>query len=238
MGTIYAVDGDDLTAIANKIRTKGGTSALLSFPTGIEDAVDAIQTGITPTGTKNINTNGTHDVTNYASANVSVPNSYSASDEGKVVSNGALVSQTSDTVTQNGVVDTTLINSLTVNVSGQSVTLLASGSYTKTDYSTKPQTLEIPVSFTGTPTQVYVEEEAAVSGSRTSKWAWQIEQQSAMETGLGRKLAVCRLGTGSSYASSPTLLNDNTTLQCSAQSSSNTIRDNTYNWYIWGYAAT
>lgn len=149
MGTKYQVDGDDLTAIANKIRSKGGTSASLLFPTGFEDAVDNIQTGITPTGTKNINTNGTHDVTNYASANVavpasavdsgtknitsngnnqdvvgyaavnvSVPNSYSASDEGKVVSNGALVSQSSDTVTENDTYDTTLINSLTVNVSG------------------------------------------------------------------------------------------------------------------------
>ena len=148
MGTKYQVDGDDLTAIANKIRTKGGTSSQLSFPTGFEDAVDAIQTGITPTGTKNIDTNGTHDVTNYASANVavpasavdsgtkninsngthdvtgyasanvSVPNTYTQSDEGKVVSSGTLVSQSSDTCTTNGVVDTTLINSLDVNVSG------------------------------------------------------------------------------------------------------------------------
>lgn len=118
MGTKYQVDGDDLTAIANKIRTKGGTSASLSFPTGFEDAVDNIQTGITPTGTKNINTNGTHDVTNYASADVSVPNTYSQSDEGKVVSSGTLVAQTSDTCTSNGVVNTTLINSLDVNVSG------------------------------------------------------------------------------------------------------------------------
>lgn len=70
------------------------------------------------TGTKSISSNGTHDVVGYASASVNVPNSYSASDEGKVVSNGALVAQTSDTVTQNGTVDTTLINSLTVNVSG------------------------------------------------------------------------------------------------------------------------
>lgn len=42
------------------------------------------------------------------------------SDEGKVVSNGALVAQTSDTVTANDTYDTTLINSLTVNVSGSS----------------------------------------------------------------------------------------------------------------------
>jgi hypothetical protein len=47
-----------------------------------------------------------------------VPNSYSAGDEGKVVSNGALVAQSSDTVTTNNTYDTTLINSLTVNVSG------------------------------------------------------------------------------------------------------------------------
>ena len=69
-----------------------------------------------------ISSNGTtaEDVTNYASASitVNVPNTYTSGDEGKVVSNGALVSQTSDTVTQNGTVDTTLINSLTVNVSG------------------------------------------------------------------------------------------------------------------------
>ena len=74
--------------------------------------------GITPTGTKNITANGANiDVAQYAYVDVAVPNSYSAGDEGKVVSSGALVSQTSDTVTTNGTVDTTLINSLTVNVS-------------------------------------------------------------------------------------------------------------------------
>lgn len=77
--------------------------------------------GITPTGTKSITANGTGiDVYNYQYADVAVPNSYSASDEGKVVSNGALVAQTSDTVTENDTYDTTLINSLTVNVSGSS----------------------------------------------------------------------------------------------------------------------
>ena len=54
----------------------------------------------------------------YATVNVSVPNTYAAGDEGKVVSSGALVSQTSDTVTANDTYDTTLINSLTVNVGG------------------------------------------------------------------------------------------------------------------------
>ncbi len=100
--------------------------------------------GITPTGTKqiSISSNGTttEDVTNYASAEISVavPNSYSASDEGKVVNNGTLVSQTSDTVTQNGTVDTTLINSLLVNVSG--------GSSVKTGTVT-PSTASTTISF-------------------------------------------------------------------------------------------
>lgn len=60
----------------------------------------------------------TYKVSEMATAISNIPNSYSASDEGKVVSNGALVAQTSDTVTANDTYDTTLINSLTVNVSG------------------------------------------------------------------------------------------------------------------------
>lgn len=35
----------DLTTVANAIRTKGGTSAPLSFPQGMADAIDAIPTG-------------------------------------------------------------------------------------------------------------------------------------------------------------------------------------------------
>ena len=50
---------------------------------------------------------------------VDVPNTYSASDEGKVVSNGALVAQTVHAkVTSNGTIDTTLNNSVEVDVSG------------------------------------------------------------------------------------------------------------------------
>lgn len=75
--------------------------------------------GGSPSGTKSITANGTGiDVAAYAYADVAVPNTYAAGDEGKVVSNGALVSQTSNTVTTNDTYDTTLINSLTVNVSG------------------------------------------------------------------------------------------------------------------------
>lgn len=72
----------------------------------------------TPTGTKQITENGTHDVTNYASADVDVPNSYDSSDEGKVVSNGELVDQSSQSISANGIYDTTLKNEVVVNVSG------------------------------------------------------------------------------------------------------------------------
>lgn len=72
---------------------------------------------------KTISSNGTYNASSdnadgYKKAVVNVPNSYAAGDEGKVVSNGQLVAQSSDTVAQNGTVDTTLINSLLVNVSG------------------------------------------------------------------------------------------------------------------------
>lgn len=62
----------DLTSVANAIRTKGGTSAQMAFPSGFVSAVQAIPTGITPTGTKSITENGTYDVTQYASAEVNV----------------------------------------------------------------------------------------------------------------------------------------------------------------------
>ena len=45
-------------------------------------------------------------------------NSYADGDEGKVVSNGVLVSQTSATYTSNNTYDTTLVSSVTVNVAG------------------------------------------------------------------------------------------------------------------------
>lgn len=68
----------------------------------------------------------------YSPVVVNVPNSYAAGDEGKVVSNGALVAQTSDTVTQNGTVDTTLINSLLVNVSGGGASNVVMGTFKAT----------------------------------------------------------------------------------------------------------
>lgn len=111
------VTESNLENIADAIREKNGQSTEY-LPSEMAAAVRAIETGITPTGTKNITVNGTHDVTEYASAEVNVPNSYAAGDEGKVVSNGELVAQISRTITENGTYDTTLVNELIANISG------------------------------------------------------------------------------------------------------------------------
>lgn len=66
----------DLASVANAIRTKGGTSTQLAFPQGFVSAVQNIQTGITPTGTKQItitaNGTTTEDVAQYANAEITV----------------------------------------------------------------------------------------------------------------------------------------------------------------------
>lgn len=64
----------DLTSIAIAIRTKGGTSNQLAFPSGFVSAIQNIPTGTSPTGTKSISIiqNGTRieDVTAYANAEI------------------------------------------------------------------------------------------------------------------------------------------------------------------------
>ncbi len=109
----------------------GGQDVELPVPkTRVDEFLQAIIDGgggggdITLT-TLNVSANGTTNApsgTAYNKVVASVSNSYAAGDEGKVVQNGALVSQTSDTATSNGTVDTTLINSLTVAVPGPSGT--------------------------------------------------------------------------------------------------------------------
>ena len=63
---------DFLTDVANSIRTKTGTTAQINAQ-DFSSKIESIETGITPTGTIDITTNGIVDVTNYAKANVNVP---------------------------------------------------------------------------------------------------------------------------------------------------------------------
>ena len=60
---------DKLTALANSIRTKSGTSGLLSLD-AMKAAVDSISGGITPMGNINITDTNVTDVTNYATATI------------------------------------------------------------------------------------------------------------------------------------------------------------------------
>lgn len=96
---------------------------ILGYVIGKNDAGGGGGGGDVDVDSLTVTENGTYTAeegTAYSPVVVNVPNSYTQSDEGKVVSNGALVAQSSDTVTQNGTVDTTLINSLLVNVAGGS----------------------------------------------------------------------------------------------------------------------
>ena len=62
----------DLTSVANAIRTKGGTSSQLAFPAGFVSAVQAIPTGVTPSGTYTIEAPGTYDISNYQYVEVDI----------------------------------------------------------------------------------------------------------------------------------------------------------------------
>lgn len=88
--------------------------------------------------TLNVSQNGTTNAPTgkaYNKVVAAVPNSYGASDEGKVVKNGALAAQGSATVTENGPVDTTEISAVTVAVPVpvlDTLTAIANGTYTPT----------------------------------------------------------------------------------------------------------
>lgn len=109
---------DKLTATENGDYTPEEGHAFSEVKVGVpiktEESLTVVQNGdYTPESGK---------VYNHVVANV--PNTYTAQDEGKVVSGGALVAQGSQTVTENDTTyDTTLINSLTVKVAGDTTAL-------------------------------------------------------------------------------------------------------------------
>lgn len=65
------IDREPLDSLADAIAAKSERPVPLTIP-GMRDAVLGIETGIEPTGTRNINKNGVYDVTEYALADVSI----------------------------------------------------------------------------------------------------------------------------------------------------------------------
>ena len=191
---------------------------------------------------KSVTANGAYNAADdsadgYKKVNVSVANSYAAGDEGKVVHNGALAAQTSDTATSNGTVDTTLINSLTVAVPG--ITLLSSGVYTKTD--AESAQMNIPVTYNGNPTHFLVEPDAPVANvNQTYEWVacLGVGVPSAARPFFSSIIeAVYKTASGNPQKGYPMAAEiTNGKILVKQTSSSYKIQPNTYNWYIWGYA--
>ena len=93
----------DLESVANAIRIKGGTSAQMAFPAGFVSAVQAIPTGTTPTGTKQItitqNGTTTEDVASYATAEITVNVSGGGGDDLAELCNGTITRLDDDSIT-------------------------------------------------------------------------------------------------------------------------------------------
>lgn len=115
------INEDTMTNIADAIRSKKGVSTTYK-PNEMPSAIDSISGGgITPTGTINITTNGTHDVTNYASASVAVPQGTTPTGTKEI------------SITQNGTTTEDVTNyasaQITVNVSGGGATIGKASQY-------------------------------------------------------------------------------------------------------------
>lgn len=168
----YLTNSDDLTKVANAIRSKGGTTDPLIYPDGFASAVRAIQTGIVPqlvvtvsagatvtatNGSKTIS--GTSDSTGVCTLIVPETGTWSVS--------ATLDGKTSDTksvsITDSYAVSLTFFSAtITVNVdSGASVALKKDGVTVQTKTSTG--TAVFTVRETGTYTIV-----AAKNGQTTS----------------------------------------------------------------------
>lgn len=239
-GTVY---GTPVSVSASELVS--GTKSISA--NGTEDVTNYASVSVAvpqPSGTKNItiSANGTttEDVTSYASASITanVPNTYSASDEGKVVDNGALVSQTSDTVTANDTYDTTLINSLTVNVSGGGSTLPKSGTFTPASNTTNMGTIDTGTDFT----HFVLYTTSGVTGNSVKA----LKGVHFLFNGNGSHTNVFMVSTnnaGSSYAGYASLTSyspskSGNSITWSSMGTSGTaagylLSGKTYNWYAW-----
>ena len=109
-----------ISAIADAIRNKNGSSDSYKV-SQMANAILAINPD-PDLESLSVNQNGNYlpsaNKDGFSSVSVSVPNSYAAGDEGKVVKNGVLAPQTSRTISDNGTYDTTENDEVVVQVSG------------------------------------------------------------------------------------------------------------------------
>ena len=171
-----------LNDIAEAIRSKNG-AATTYRPGDMADAIEALDTsGIHPTGTKNITANGTHDVTQYASASVNVqPNLQSK------------------TVTENGTVTPDSgydgLSSVVVNVSGggggASGILAGTSAPTAAEGSEGDVYLQCVDTDTGATPHTYVLTiVSALRGSSSLTYAGAAEIDLILDDGNGNELSI------------------------------------------------
>ena len=125
--------GNFLTDVATSIRTKKGTTNTIT-PANFDTEIASIETGgVTPTGTINITENGTHDVTNYANAEVNV------------VATGTI------DITENGEHDVANYGTANVNVVPTgTIDITENGTHDVANYGTANVNVDVGVFPTGT----------------------------------------------------------------------------------------
>lgn len=118
---------------------------------------------------------------------------------------------------------------------GTSYTLLASGTYTKT---ADGNNMEIPVSYSGEPKSFYVVAENGATNGGT--WAWaRILDTSDLTGAEFDTLYNYKYGaTGTTSATNNIPSISSTKIGVARYNTSNTIKAQDYNWYIYGEAST
>ena len=170
----YLTNTTDLTSVANAIRTKGGTTELLTYPDEFVTAIQAISLGIVPQLIVTVSAGATVTATNGSKTITGISDStgvctLAVPEAGTWSVYATLNGQTSDTKTVS-ITDTYMVSlsffsaTITVTVdSGASVSLQKDGTTIQTKTSTG--TVVFTVTETGTYTIVATKDGKTTSGS-------------------------------------------------------------------------